>query len=218
MRSPKRAVLSTAVIVFLITSVFSLTAVAKEAGDWIVRAGITYIDPKSDNGTVPGEPPIELDVGSATMLTFDGTYMITSNFGIELLAALPFKHDIYGESDSERQKLATVKQLPPTLSAVYHFNTQGKFQPYVGAGVNWTIFFDENEKNDLDDLDVSLKLTNSLGLAAVFGIDVALTEKMFLNGNIRYMDIDTDVKLDGTKVATATIDPWVYAINIGWKI
>ena len=58
----------------------------------------------------------------------------------------------------------------------------------------------------------------AVGLAAVAGIDIALTERMYLNGNIRYMDIDSDVKLDGDKVATANIDPWVYAINIGWKI
>jgi outer membrane protein len=214
----KQSVLCTAAFVFLAMAVTIETAVAKEAGDWIVRAGITYIDPKSNSGTVLGDPTIELQVGSATMLTFDGTYMVTDNFGVELLAALPFKHDIYGEIDGDRQKLATTKQLPPTLSAVYHFNTQGKFQPYVGAGINWTIFFDEQEKNLLDDLDVNLKLTNSLGLAAVVGIDIALTEKMFLNGNIRYMDIDTDVKLDGNKVATAAIDPWVYTLNIGWKI
>lgn len=211
MRSVKLVVLcATAVLLW------ANTAVAKEAGDWIIRAGVSYIDPKSDNGTVNGASPIELDVGSATMLTFDGTYMITSNFGVELLAALPFKHDIDGQLGNQSVELATVKHLPPTLSAVYHFNSAGKFQPYLGAGLNWTIFFDENEKDALG--GSSLKLTNSLGLAAVAGIDIALSERMFLNGNIRYMDIDSDVKLDGEKVAKASIDPWVYAINIGWKI
>ena len=193
-------------------------AFAKEAGDWIIRAGATYIDPKSNNGTIDGDTPIGLDVDSATMLTFDGTYMITDNFGIELLAALPFKHDINAEIDGESDKIATVKHLPPTLSAVYHFNGAGKFQPYVGAGVNWTIFFDEKEKGLLSDLDVDLSLSNSVGLAALAGVDIALTERMFLNANIRYMDIDTDVKLDGTKVAKAKVDPWIYSINIGWKI
>ena len=62
-----------------------------------------------------------------------------------------------------------------------------------------------------------LKLDNSVGLAAVAGIDIALTESVYLNGNVRYMDIETDVKIDGTKVATAKIDPWVFAINLGWR-
>jgi outer membrane protein len=93
-------------------------AAAKEAGDWIIRAGITHVAPKSNNGSIDdGEGGvINLDVGTATMMTFDGTYMVTNNFGVELLAALPFKHDIKGHADGTNAKLATVKQLPPTLN------------------------------------------------------------------------------------------------------
>lgn len=197
---------------------FANTAIATEAGDWIIRAGATHIAPKSDNGYVEALE-VDLDVGSATMLTFDGTYMITNHFGVELLAALPFKHDVYLKAGGEKAKVASVKHLPPTLSAVYRFNPSGQFQPYVGAGVNWTIFFSEKERSVLEDLDVNLKLDDSWGLAAVVGVDVALTERMFLNGNIRYMDIDSDVKVSGLgKIATAKVDPWIYSINIGWRI
>ena len=212
MRSLKLAVLCAAAVLL-----WTNTVIAKEAGDWIVRAGVTNISPKSDNGTIAGADPITLDVKLATMMTFDGTYMITNNFGVELLAALPFKHDIYADDGNTRAKVATTKHLPPTLSAVYHFNSAGKFQPYVGAGLNWTIFFDEKAKGPLEDAGNSVKLSDSVGIAGVVGLDIALTEKMFLNGNIRYMNIETDVKVDGTKVATAKIDPWVYAINIGWR-
>ncbi|MGE0621187.1 MAG: OmpW family protein [Pseudomonadales bacterium] len=213
-----------AAIVAAVTTLWANAALATEAGDWLIRAGVSYIVPKSDNGTIPGDgdevPDIQVDVDDAAMLTFDGTYMITDNFGVELLAALPFEHDIYGRIDGVdgKVKLATVKHLPPTLSAVWRFNSDGQFQPYVGAGVNWTIFFDEQEKGPLDDPSVSLKLDDSWGLAGVVGVDVFLTDRMFINGNIRYMDIDSDVKVNGDKVVTAKVDPWVYAINIGWKI
>jgi outer membrane protein len=188
------------------------TVVAKEAGDWIVRAGATHIAPKSDNGSLDADPTIELDVDSATMFTFDGTYMISNNWAVELLAALPFKHDV---SATGLGKVATVKHLPPTLSGQYHFNPAGKFSPYVGAGVNWTIFFDEDPKGALEDVD--LKLTNSLGLAAVVGVDIPLTENMLLNATVRWMNIESDVKVNGDKAAKAKIDPWIYAINIGWR-
>jgi len=213
--------LKLAAITAAATALCANTALATEAGDWIVRGGVSYIVPKSDNGSIPGDggdPSIQVEVDDAAMLTFDGTYMITDSFGVELLAALPFEHDIYGKAAGAKIKLATVKQLPPTLSAVYRFNPSGKFQPYVGAGVNWTLFFDEKEKGPLDDPAIDLKLDNSLGLAAVVGIDLALTDRVFLNGNIRYMDIDTKVKVNGEKVLTANVDPWVYAINIGWRI
>ncbi len=213
-----------AAIAAAMTAIWTNTALATEAGDWIIRAGVSDVVPKSTNGTIapeaPGDPEIRLDVDDAAMLTFDGTYMITDSFGVELLAALPFQHSIYGSVPGTpgKIKLATVKQLPPTLSAVYRFNPSGQFQPYGGVGVNWTIFFDVKQKGPLDDPDIDLQLDNSLGLAAVVGIDIALTEKMFLNGNIRYMDIDSKVKVNGVKVVTANVDPWVYAINIGWRI
>jgi outer membrane protein len=216
MRSLKLASLFAAVMLIWVTDVQ-----AREAGDWVIRAGVSHIDPKSTNGSI-GELGVDVVVDSASMLTFDGTYMFSDNFGLELLAALPFKHDVNIDDGTDSAKVATVKHLPPTLSGVWNFNPQGKLQPYVGLGVNWTIFFDESEKGLLDDLDASLKLKNSLGFAAVVGLDVMLTERMFLNGNIRYMDIDSDVKItvpgDPNLVvrATAEIDPWVYAINIGW--
>ncbi|MEM8767880.1 MAG: OmpW family outer membrane protein, partial [Pseudomonadota bacterium] len=146
----------------------------------------------------------------------DFTYMVSNNFGIELLAALPFKHDIDGRIGSDTVELASIKHLPPTLSAVYHFNTAGRWQPYLGAGLNWTIIFDEDEKDALG--DASLKLSNSVGFAAVAGLDIAVTERFYLNGNIRWMNIESDVKLDGVEVTTAKIDPLIYAINVGWRL
>lgn len=223
MRSLKLAALTAAAALFFVHG-----AIAKEAGDWIIRAGVTHIAPKSDNGSIDAgeDGVIGLDVESATMMTFDGTYMVTNNFGVELLAALPFKHDIEGEIGSDSVKLATVKHLPPTLSAVYHFNTQSKVQPYVGAGINWTIFFDEKEKGPLADPDVnaSVKVKNSVGLAAVVGIDFVLTDNVYLNGNIRYMNIKPDVDVtipdDGGQVVIETeakINPIVYSLNLGWR-
>lgn len=216
MRSLKLAALFAAAMLIWVNDVE-----AKEKGDWIIRAGVSYIDPKSDNGSID-ELSVDVVVDSASMLTFDGTYMFTDNFGLEVLAALPFKHDVKLDDGSDTAKVATVKHLPPTVSGVWNFNPKGKVQPYAGVGVNWTIFFDESEKGLLDDLDASLKLKNSLGLAAVVGVDVMLTERMFLNGNIRYMDIDSDAKItipgetDTVLETEVNIDPWVYAINIGW--
>jgi outer membrane protein len=218
MQSKKLALLAIAGVLCAVTTP---QIIAKEKGDWIIRAGVTHIAPKSDNGStieIPDVGVVDLDVDSATMFTFDGTYMISNNFGIELLAALPFKHDVSGSIGSaDLGKIATVKHLPPTLSGVFHFNPSGSISPYAGLGVNWTIFFDEEPKGALVDLGVEdLKLTNSLGLAAVVGVDIPLTDSVLLNANVRYMDIGGDVKVDGVKIAKANIDPWVFGINLGW--
>ena len=106
-------VLLVAVLAFGYTS----NANAREAGDWIVGAGVSYIDPGSANGTLDGTD-IAVEVDSATMVTFDVTYMMTQNWAIELLAAAPFEHDISLEGIG---KVGSAEQLPPTLSVQYHF-------------------------------------------------------------------------------------------------
>jgi outer membrane protein len=112
---------------------FAQHALAQDAGDWIVRAGFHAIAPKSDS-----HAPIE--VKSTTGLTFSATYMTTPNWGVELLGALPFLHGIALEGLGA---VGETSVLPPTLSAQYHFNPNGRVRPYAGAGINYTVFSDE---------------------------------------------------------------------------
>lgn len=194
-------------------------AQAYEAGDWLVRVGVSTVDPKSDNLDVDGD---QLEVDSGTTLTFNGTYFFTENWGLELLAAAPFNHDIELAGVG---KIAETDHLPPTLSIQYHFIPDGTFQPYVGAGLNATIFFSEDVEQILVDAlgatSVDLELDSSFGLAAQIGADFALSDKWVLNVEARWIDIDTDATLtvDGAEVdlGEVEIDPWVYGVNIGYR-
>jgi len=184
---------------------------AKEQGDWILRAGVGQVDPKSPNGSLDGTD-INIYADTATTFIFDATYMVSQNWGIELLASAPFDHDIDLEGLG---KVGSTKQLPPTLSGQYHFNPIGRVQPYVGLGFNVTLFFSEDTRGALS--GSSLKLSNSFGLAAQAGVDIEVSENVYLNAVIRYMDIETDAKVDGSKVATVKIDPMVYGLNLGYR-
>ena len=104
---------------------------AYEAGDVVVRFGPTYVDPAGD-GALDGA----LDVDSNTQLGVSTSYMLNPNFGVAVLAATPFKHDITLNGAT----IGSTKHLPPTVTAQYHFNTGTPFRPYVGAGVNYTQF------------------------------------------------------------------------------
>ncbi len=143
---------------------------AYEPGDWIVHVGTGTVDPKSDNGAV-------VSVDSATTLVFNGTYMFSRNLGIELLAAAPFSHDIKLAADGT--KVGETRHLPPTLSLQYHFDTEGTISPYVGAGINYTLFFDEKTSGPLQGL--ALDLEPSIGIAAQAGFDYAFAENMLVN-------------------------------------
>ena len=186
--------------------VLSSAANAYEKGDWLLRVGVGNVDPKSSNGIVAS-------VDSGTAVVFNGTYFFTPNVGFEILAATPFSHDIKLASDGT--KVGETKHLPPTFSLQYHFIPDGAFRPYVGAGLNYTLFFDEDTTGPLS--ASSLSLDDSVGFAAQLGADFDISEKMFLNFDLRWIDINTDAELDDLPLEEVEIDPLVYSLTLGWK-
>ncbi|MCG7519132.1 OmpW family protein [Ruegeria sp. Ofav3-42] len=176
-------------------------ALAQSQGDWTVGVGVGYLDPKSDNGTLAGQ---KAEIDSDTRPIFTAEYFIRDNLGIELLAATPFKHNVTlgGSVDA-----GSVKHLPPTLSLNYHFPTNSAWKPYVGAGLNYTIFFDE--KSPLGDL----KVDNSFGVSLQAGLDYMVSDNGAVRLNVRWFDIDSDVKLNGTKIGKTEIDPFLVGVS-----
>lgn len=179
---------------------FAAPAMAQSQGDWTFGVGIINVNPKSDNGTLAGAAAT---IDDNTQLSLTAEYFIRDNLGIELLAASPFEHDIaLGGSN-----IGSTKQLPPTLSLVYHIPTKGKVTPFVGVGVNYTTFF--SEESSLGTLD----LDNSFGFAATVGADWQISERGALRLNVRYMDIDTDARLNGAPIGKAEIDPVTVGVS-----
>lgn len=178
-------------------------ALAQSAGDWTLGVGVHAVDPKSDNGHLAGGT-LAVDVHSDVMPTLTAEYFVRDNLGIEVIAAT-FKHDIAIDGLGT---VGSTRHLPPTVSLQYHFNGKGKVSPFIGAGVNFTTFFDEDTRGALD--GAKLKLDDSWGLAAHAGVDFAVGERGAIRVDARWVDIDTDVKLDGADIGTVNIDPIVY--------
>ncbi|MCF1427677.1 MAG: outer membrane protein OmpW [Shewanella sp.] len=212
-------------------TLISAPALAHQAGDIIVRAGAVVVAPDESSQDVDltglGLPNLgEFSVDDNTQLGLNFGYMITDNIGIELLAATPFKHTV----SLAGIDIAETKHLPPTLVAQYYFgDAQSKLRPYVGLGVNFTNFFDNEFTSDANakvekaigtnlELD-NLSLSNSWGWAAQVGLDYQVNKNWLVNGSIWYADISTDVKFDsvaGPLEYKADIDPWVYMISVGY--
>jgi outer membrane protein len=185
-------------------------AFAQQAGEWTIGVGAHQVNPKSDNGRlVGGTVPIEVD--SNVRPTITAEYFVRDNLGIEVLAAWPFEHDINVPGVG---RVGSTKHLPPTVSLQYHFG-QGTVKPFVGAGVNYTRFFSTETTGILAGTD--LELDDSFGLAAHVGVDFEVGEKGSIRIDARWIDIDTDVKLNGVDVGTVEIDPLVYGVAYVFK-
>jgi len=219
-------------------------ALAYEAGTWVLRGGVGVVAPKSDNldlGTLELGGGIQLtsasvDVDDGTSLTLMGTYMFTPNWAFDILASWPFEHDIDVSATiddgvnapvSGTVPLGSTEHLPPTFSIQYHFLPDSTFQPYVGAGVNWTTFMSEEVTSDAAAAGiVGLSLDDSFGAAFQLGADWVFGNNWLINFDLRWINIESDASAtidDGINppvtgdIGTVEIDPWVYSINIGYS-
>ena len=192
------------------TALTMTTAFAVPAGTWSVAAGAHYVDPKSDNGTLNNG--LSVDVDGDVRPTISGEYFIANNVGVELLAAIPFHHD-FTLNDANGKEIYTGKtqHLPPTLSLQYHFddyNLPMNVKPFVGVGVNYTMFF----KEKANVAGTELKLKDSVGVAGHIGLDIPFAATESFRIDARYMDIKTDATLNGTDIGEIDISPWVYGV------
>jgi len=215
-----------ALLAVLMTVVFApLSTVSAAEGDYLLRVGASNVDPDDPNGSILG---LDIVVDDAWGMTFNGEWMWKKNWGVEVLAAYPYEHDIKVDGLG---RVGSVKHLPPTLSLNYHFLPDTTFDVYVGAGLNFTLFFDEDEEGALAADSNSNRLEiddNSWGLAAQIGADWYINDKWFVNFNFRYIDIDTEAKITlgadssivpggGRVNPDVDIDPFIYGVHVGYK-
>lgn len=198
-------------------SCLSGVASAHEQGEFFIRAGSATVRPTEGSDNVLGMGGFNVSNNTQLGLTF--TYMATDNVGVELLAATPFRHRVGLGATGD---IATVHHLPPTLMAQWYFgDAQSKVRPYIGAGINYTTFFDEDfndtgKKAGLSDLS----LKDSWGAAGQVGVDYLINRDWLLNMSVWYMDIDTEVKFKAggeQQNIDTRLDPWVFMFSAGYR-
>ena len=186
---------------------------------WQVRLRAVGVAPEESAtiGIIGGD----VGISNALIPELDFTYFFTENFAAELILGTA-KHDVQAINTAAGDvNLGSVWLLPPTLTAQYHFYTSDKkvFKPYIGAGVNYTLFY--NVKSG-DVADVSYD--NALGYAAQFGFDLMVDDTFFINVDVKRLFLSTDVSVDASNLAPGLIipaevdiNPWLVGVGVGMK-
>jgi outer membrane protein len=186
----------------------ALLPFASQAQDapWLVR--LRAVDLESANKDSTG---LDLSINNKVIPEIDFSYFFTPQVAVELVLTYPQKQTIR----SGGAEIGSLKHLPPTLTAQYHFTTLGEFKPYVGAGLNYTRFSNVSFSPAVQTaLQPSLS-QNSYGLALQVGFDYEVVKNTYFNFDVKKVQIHTDVSSAGTKVGTLKVDPWLIGVGIG---
>ncbi|BFM48215.1 OmpW family outer membrane protein [Marinomonas sp. THO17] len=195
----------------LIAAMMSNLARAHEAGTWLVRGGVGSVMPQESSGDVLGTG--EFEVSNDTQPTGTISYMYTDHVGFETIVALPFVHDV---STPGLGKIAEVSQLPFSFMVQYYFGeATSDIRPYVGGGVNYAVFFDEETEGNLASDTASVDA--SFGLAAHVGVDVTVSNQWFVNASLWYLDVDTTIKTQNSGNFDITLDPIAVVLAAGYQ-
>jgi len=189
-----------------LTALTSGAAMAQQQdGNWMVRVRAVHLDSANKDSTGLG-----LSINNKTMPEFDISYFFTPNIAAELILTYPQKHDV--RSSALGGKIGTLKHLPPTLLAQYHFTNFGAFKPYVGAGINYTRF----SSVDIADGAADVK-RNSWGGALQVGFDYALDKNWSINFDVKKLYLKTDVSVGGDNKGAFKVDPVLVGVGVGYR-
>lgn len=216
--------LTTALVALAAAGTVAATGAQAKEGDVLVRVRAINVMPQEKSDPVlPGLPADKVKVNNTVTPEVDFTYMITDNIGAEVIAGTS-RHTVTGVGPNlGGAKLLETNVLPPTVTLQYHFAPEAAVRPYVGAGLNYSLFFNTKAQGDL--LGVAgatdVKMKKSFGWAAQAGVDIPLNDKMFLNLDVKYIDIDTKATLRtanlGTQSVKVDLNPIVVGVGIGTK-
>jgi outer membrane protein len=189
-------------------ALFPIGAVAVNDGPWMVRARVIGVLPDVSADVAPIGGDINIDDEFVPELDF--TYFFAKNWAAELILATT-KHDVSHAPTG--LDLGSVSLLPPTLTLQYHFAPDSDgLRPYIGVGVNYTIFYNVDEPAGL-----SIDYDNSFGYALQAGVDFPFRNGWTINVDVKKIFLSTDATITGVATANVDINPWVVGLGVGYR-
>ena len=224
------ALLATTALAAVSTPSLAQDFKGKSAGDILIRGRAVGVLPQ-EKGTLNAGAPVnagigEANVGNDYIPELDISYFFTDNIAAELIAGTS-RHKVSGSilpALGSSVDVGKVSLLPPTLTVQYHFLPKSRVSPYVGAGINYTLFYNEDAANTRNAAGLAVTNTdykNKFGWALQAGVDVALVGNWSLNFDVKKIFLKTDVTAQtnlGVPVRSSVrLDPWLVGVGVGYR-
>lgn len=197
--------------------VLPVVASAHDDGQLLIRLRGIVVQPDESGSTEVLGGDVSVDTSYAPEIDF--SYFITKNIAIELIAATD-RHNLSLKNSAvpANVDLGRTWVLPPTLLLQYHFFADEIISPYIGAGVNYTIFYNETDGPTADSVDVQ----NAWGYAFQAGFDIQIpNSRWVVNADVKkiFLSPNIDVKVAGQKISDEhfDLDPWVFGVGFGYR-
>ncbi|APG93516.1 outer membrane protein W precursor (plasmid) [Sinorhizobium americanum] len=160
-------------------------------------------------------PGSDLSFSNTLIPEFDISYFFNENIAAELILGTTYANVDGGGSISTLGGIGKTWLLPPTLTLQYHFTDFGTFQPYVGAGVNYTVFYNQSGKSAR-----SLDVKNTFGVALQAGFDYMVDDHWGVNFDAKkiFLRPEFDANVGGADVSgKAKLDPWLIGAGVTYR-
>ncbi len=185
-----------------------------QAGDFMIGASVIGLIPQSGGrvDVIGGRP----DASATATGQLDFTYFFLPNLSLNLIAATT-RHDVSVRGSAlGNVDLGHVWALPPTLTVQFHPLPRSRFSPYLGAGVNYTVFYGEGGSRTPPVTRVDVH--NAWGFALNAGIDVELAPNWLVNFDVKKIFLRPDVSVNhGLITATTQLDPSVIGLGLRYR-
>lgn len=168
-------------------------------------------------GVVPQEHSRITPVGGKASVSkdlipeLDLSYFFTKNIAVEAIAGTSY-HKVKANGTSlGNLNAGSVRLLPPTVTLQYHWTNCQKLKPYVGAGPNYTFFF--NKKAGVLQ---NVHYKNNAGVALQAGADIFVQKNWFVNLDVKKVFLKTTAEFSNRTVkADVHLNPWFFGIGVG---